>query len=200
MIEFRVLGPLQMVVEEAACSRSAALKQRGVLALLLLARNRVVPRDRLVDALWGDEPPASAANSVQVYVSKLRKTPRRRRRAGLARDRAARLRPPRSTGDARRRRVRAAAGDGLAALRARSFAEAESLLARARDSGVGRRSPTSPPSRSRRRRSLASRGAGSRRSRRASTRCSRSAARRRLSASSRHSSASIRSTSGCAPS
>ena len=49
------------------------IKQRGVLALLLLERNRVVPRDRLVDALWGDEPPASAANSVQVYVSKLRR-------------------------------------------------------------------------------------------------------------------------------
>ena len=47
-------------------------KQRGLLALLLLERNRVVPRDRLVDALWGDAPPASAANSVQVYVSKLR--------------------------------------------------------------------------------------------------------------------------------
>src|SRR5262249_14394385 len=49
------------------------IKQRGVLALLLLERNRVVPRDRLVDALWRDDPPASAANSVQVYVSKLRK-------------------------------------------------------------------------------------------------------------------------------
>jgi len=48
-------------------------KQRGLLALLLLERNRVVPRDRLVDALWGDAPPASAANSIQVYVSKLRK-------------------------------------------------------------------------------------------------------------------------------
>jgi DNA-binding SARP family transcriptional activator len=41
--------------------------------LLLLDRNRVVPRDRLVDAIWGDTPPASAANSVQVYVSKLRR-------------------------------------------------------------------------------------------------------------------------------
>ena len=48
-------------------------KQRGLLALLLLDRNRVVPRDRLVDSLWSDTPPASAANSVQVYVSKLRK-------------------------------------------------------------------------------------------------------------------------------
>ena len=49
------------------------LKQRGLLALLLLDRNRVVPRDRVIDALLGERPPASAANSVQVYVSKLRR-------------------------------------------------------------------------------------------------------------------------------
>jgi DNA-binding SARP family transcriptional activator len=48
-------------------------KQRGLLALLLLDRNRVVPRDRLIDALWEERPPASAANSVQVYVSRLRR-------------------------------------------------------------------------------------------------------------------------------
>jgi DNA-binding SARP family transcriptional activator len=72
VIEFRVLGPLE-VVDETRVLPLGGLKQRGVLALLLLERNRVVSRDRLVDALWGDGPPASAANSVQVYVSKLRK-------------------------------------------------------------------------------------------------------------------------------
>jgi DNA-binding SARP family transcriptional activator len=72
VIEFRVLGPVQMVVGSRALPLGGA-KQRGLLALLLLERNRVVPRDRLVDALWGDAPPASAANSVQVYVSKLRR-------------------------------------------------------------------------------------------------------------------------------
>ena len=72
MIEFRILGPLQMVAGSRALPLGG-IKQRGVLALLLLARNRVVPRDRLVDALWSDEPPASAANSVQVYISKLRR-------------------------------------------------------------------------------------------------------------------------------
>jgi DNA-binding SARP family transcriptional activator len=72
VIEFRVLGPLQ-VVDEARVLPLGGLKQRAVLALLLLERNRVVPRDRLVNALWGDSPPASAANSVQVYISKLRR-------------------------------------------------------------------------------------------------------------------------------
>ena len=49
-------------------------KQRAVLALLLLDANRVVPIDRLVDELWGERPPESAANMVQGYVSHLRKT------------------------------------------------------------------------------------------------------------------------------
>ena len=72
MLEFRVLGPLQ-VLDDGRALALGGQKQRGVLALLLLERNRVVPRDRLVDALWSDDPPASAANSVQVYVSKLRR-------------------------------------------------------------------------------------------------------------------------------
>ena len=48
-------------------------KQRAVLALLILNANRVVSRDRLVDELWGEEPPATAAATVQVNVSRLRK-------------------------------------------------------------------------------------------------------------------------------
>ena len=51
MIEFRVLGPVQMVVGSRVLPLGGA-KQRGLLALLLLERNRVVPRDRLVDSLW----------------------------------------------------------------------------------------------------------------------------------------------------
>lgn len=67
MIEFRVLGPLQ-VVKEGRAIPLGGTKQRGLLALLLLNRNHVVPRDRLVDALWGEDPPASAANSIHVYA------------------------------------------------------------------------------------------------------------------------------------
>ena len=48
-------------------------KRRALLAVLLLDANRVVSRDRLIDALWGDEPPDTARNTLQVYVSQLRK-------------------------------------------------------------------------------------------------------------------------------
>jgi DNA-binding SARP family transcriptional activator len=72
VIEFRVLGPLQ-VVKSGRVLPLGGRKQRGLLALLLLDRNHVVPRDRLIDALWEERPPDSAANSVQVYVSRLRR-------------------------------------------------------------------------------------------------------------------------------
>ena len=48
------------------------IKPRSLLALLLLHANQVMSADRLIDELWGDEPPATAAKSIQVHVSKLR--------------------------------------------------------------------------------------------------------------------------------
>ncbi len=62
-------------------SRSALLnaasharkKQRAVLAVLLLNANHVVSTEQLIDDLWGDSPPSTARNSVQVYVAALRK-------------------------------------------------------------------------------------------------------------------------------
>ncbi|MFC4999526.1 BTAD domain-containing putative transcriptional regulator [Dactylosporangium cerinum] len=50
-----------------------APKLRAVLSLLLLDANRVVPLDRLIDQLWGDEPPASATGNLQSYISQLRR-------------------------------------------------------------------------------------------------------------------------------
>jgi DNA-binding SARP family transcriptional activator len=70
--EFRLLGPLEAVVDGRPVQLAAA-KPRALLALLLLNRNRVVSTDRLVDELWADEPPASAVKALQVYVSQLRK-------------------------------------------------------------------------------------------------------------------------------
>jgi predicted ATPase/DNA-binding SARP family transcriptional activator len=72
VLEFRVLGPLQ-VERDGRLLPLGGFKQRGVLAMLLLDRNRVVSRDQLVDVIWGERPPASAANSIQIYVSKLRR-------------------------------------------------------------------------------------------------------------------------------
>ena len=72
MDEFRLLGPLEIVIGGNPVHLGAA-KPRALLALLLLQRNQVVPTDRLVDELWGDEPPARATKTLQVYVSQLRK-------------------------------------------------------------------------------------------------------------------------------
>jgi DNA-binding SARP family transcriptional activator/DNA-binding beta-propeller fold protein YncE len=79
-LEFRVLGPLQVATNGTSLPLGGA-KQRAVLVLLLLHANEVVPTDRLIDELWGDSPPESAANIVQGYVSHLRKAlePGRRR-------------------------------------------------------------------------------------------------------------------------
>jgi DNA-binding SARP family transcriptional activator len=71
-MEYRILGPLEVCDGE----RSLALrgpKQRALLAVLLLRRGQVVPADRLIEALWGDSPPATAAKGVQGHVSHLRK-------------------------------------------------------------------------------------------------------------------------------
>jgi DNA-binding SARP family transcriptional activator len=70
--EFRLLGPVEAVVDGEAVSLPAA-KPRALLAVLLLNRNRVVPVSELVDDLWSEEPPDTAVKALQVYVSQLRK-------------------------------------------------------------------------------------------------------------------------------
>ena len=69
--QFRVLGPLE-VERDGVPITIGAPKERALLLYFLLNDDNVVPVDRLVDALWADEPPASAAKLVQLYVSHLR--------------------------------------------------------------------------------------------------------------------------------
>ncbi len=71
-IEFRLLGPLEVRGRDGPLPLGGA-KQRAVLALLLLHSNRVLGRDRLIDELWGENPPKTAVTTLQVYVSRLRK-------------------------------------------------------------------------------------------------------------------------------
>src|ERR671937_319806 len=71
-MEFRILGPLEAVVNGEPLDLGGP-KQRVLLAMLLLRANRVVPRDRLIDALWEDDPPETARKALQVHVSQLRK-------------------------------------------------------------------------------------------------------------------------------
>ena len=71
-MEFGVLGPLVVRRPEGAVELKAD-KQRALLAVLLLAyREDSVSPARLVDELWGDDPPATAAKAVQVHLSRLR--------------------------------------------------------------------------------------------------------------------------------
>src|SRR3954464_12009856 len=69
-MEFRILGSIEAVGDEGPRPLGAP-KQRALLALLLLNANAVVSRDRLVDALWGAEPPEPAVSSLQVCVQVL---------------------------------------------------------------------------------------------------------------------------------
>jgi predicted ATPase/DNA-binding SARP family transcriptional activator len=72
-MEIRILGPLE-VSEDGKSLPLGGVKQRAVLVLLALEAGRVVSRGALVDGLWQDDPPATATNILQVYVSQLRKT------------------------------------------------------------------------------------------------------------------------------
>jgi DNA-binding SARP family transcriptional activator len=71
-MEFRLLGPLE-VAEQGRLLSLGGVKPRSLLALLLLHANRVVSTERLIDELWPDAPPSSAAKCITVYVSGLRK-------------------------------------------------------------------------------------------------------------------------------
>ncbi|WP_143229924.1 AfsR/SARP family transcriptional regulator [Actinophytocola xanthii] len=70
-LRFCLLGPVQVLVHERPVPMGGP-GMRGVLAMLLLEPNQVVPLDRIVDVLWAHEPPASARTMVQGYVSRLR--------------------------------------------------------------------------------------------------------------------------------
>jgi DNA-binding SARP family transcriptional activator len=73
-VQFLVLGPvcLRRTVHPVDDGEVSAPKQRALLAVLLINRNRVVPVDRLVTELW-ERPPPTATNVLRQYVSKLRK-------------------------------------------------------------------------------------------------------------------------------
>ena len=71
-MEIRVLGPLE-VTRKGATVTLPGRKVRALLAALVVHAGEVVSTDRLFDMLWGAQPPASAANTLQTYVAQLRK-------------------------------------------------------------------------------------------------------------------------------
>lgn len=72
MINFRVLGPIE-ATKQGRVLPLGGRKQRGVLAILLLNANRTVPVDHLIAGVWGERAPGRPLNTLQVYVSNLRR-------------------------------------------------------------------------------------------------------------------------------
>ena len=72
-LDFRVLGPLEVVGDQGAVALAQG-KARAALGVLLIHANKVVATDRLIDDIWGAQPPATALKSVHVYVSQLRRS------------------------------------------------------------------------------------------------------------------------------
>jgi len=71
-VEFRILGPLEVVDGDRLLTLRGS-RLRTLLVLLLTSANDVVSSDRLIDELWGAEPPRAASNALQYHVSQLRK-------------------------------------------------------------------------------------------------------------------------------
>lgn len=72
-VDFRILGPLEVRADGSPLPLGG-VKQRALLAVLLLHANEALTSDRLIDELWGDRPPPTAANTLQVHLSRLRRT------------------------------------------------------------------------------------------------------------------------------
>jgi predicted ATPase/DNA-binding SARP family transcriptional activator len=83
-MQFRVLGVLEVLDDDAAPVPLGSPSQRRLLSVLVARRGEVVADDVLVAALWGDAPPTTAAGSLRTYVSRLRSSlgTRLQRRSG----------------------------------------------------------------------------------------------------------------------
>jgi DNA-binding SARP family transcriptional activator len=70
-VRFQLLGPVE-IRDGAGVLPAGGVKQRTVLAILLLNNNRVVAEETLTALTWGDSPPAGVRGQLQLYVSRLR--------------------------------------------------------------------------------------------------------------------------------
>jgi DNA-binding SARP family transcriptional activator len=71
-LSFRVLGDIEIVHGSSRIPVRAA-RQRTILAVLLVNGNHIVPLDYLIDAVWEDNPPATARSQIQICISALRR-------------------------------------------------------------------------------------------------------------------------------
>ncbi len=72
-MEFAILGPLEALDQRRCRIEVSSAKERLLLAVLVVHANEVVSAERLIEVLWGAEPPATAANTLQTYISHLRR-------------------------------------------------------------------------------------------------------------------------------
>lgn len=126
-LEWRVLGPLEVLDHLGAAVDVGGAQRRALLAQLILVPGRTVSVDALCDGIWGDRLPSSAVKSVQVHVSRLRRI--------LPPD-ALRTRPPGyvldvAVEDTDLGRFRADAAEGRGLLAGGLAAEAAAILGRA---------------------------------------------------------------------
>jgi DNA-binding SARP family transcriptional activator len=84
-MEFRLLGPFDVLVDGRSAHLGGA-KQRALLAILAIHANEVLSAERLIDELWPVDAPESAHNTLQAYISRLRKAidPQRSNGGGLS--------------------------------------------------------------------------------------------------------------------
>src|SRR5215218_5632443 len=124
-MKFRILGPVEVELDGPLVSTKGR-KPRALLGLLLLHRNEPVAPEQLIDDLWGESAPATAANTLQVYVSQVRKlvVDRLKTEGGAYR---LRVEPDELDAD----RFERLAGEGTAALGRKSYGEAAELLTEA---------------------------------------------------------------------
>ncbi len=73
-LDFRLFGTVRAIGPDGSERALGPRKERAVLAMLLIQPGRVLPLDRMIAQLWGDEPPASAVTTVQAYISHLRRS------------------------------------------------------------------------------------------------------------------------------
>lgn len=71
-LEFRLLGPLEVIGDGGVALSIGTGRRRALLALLILRANESVASDRLVDELWGESPPATAQKMLHNQVAALR--------------------------------------------------------------------------------------------------------------------------------
>jgi basic membrane lipoprotein Med (substrate-binding protein (PBP1-ABC) superfamily)/DNA-binding SARP family transcriptional activator len=71
-VDYSILGSFEVLVDGQDLDLGPP-KQRALLAVLLLNANQTIATERLVELVWGHQPPRTAAHSVQIYVSELRK-------------------------------------------------------------------------------------------------------------------------------